>query len=528
MKLSPRITDSVVPVTIAIVAFALYAFFPWATSRDTMLRFNSPDETANYLFSERLATGMGLSIPEPLLERSGGVLHPRSTVAVQATIAPASFIGLPVFYGVIGFVLGIGILPYLTPVVASLALVALWGIWRRLFGERLATLATVLTAIHPAYWYYASRGFYHNVLFLALVIFSAWSFFRFRETRYSVEWLVVCIFFLVGALFVRTVEVLWLLPLLLWVLWKEREHLRITHGIIAGAVLGAFLSLALLGFAVVYSAPLPTGYHQAAAAVASSASGAFITAARSILLPLGFDAGRIIANIFNNGFLLFLPLWLFVAIGFRAMRLHVPRFYMVAIGWVGAWLLVYYGSWFINDSVGFQTVTVSTSFSRYWLPLYVITMPLVAFGVTSLGKQLGRLQLVAALGCLALFTFSFSLVYFDPIEGFTAVAGRLQTYRALSREVNQLTTSTAVIVSDRSDKVFFPDRRVISPGSLPFSMYPEVLTGIGAVADVVPVYVYVPHEVDADTVARLRERQIVLQPPVALMNGGWLYPLLRL
>ncbi|PJE75854.1 hypothetical protein COV04_02830 [Candidatus Uhrbacteria bacterium CG10_big_fil_rev_8_21_14_0_10_48_11] len=517
----------------AVLAFLLYAFFPWAAS-SSPLRFNSPDETANYFFSTTVAGGSGLHFFEPLSSSVGGVIHPRAMLSIGDYLVPASFIGLPLLYGGFALVVGKATLPYLTPFFTVLALLAAYGAWRRLFSAKSALLAAALLAIHPALWYYASRGFYHNVLFLDLIIFSVWGYCRLLKQKHSVEWLTFSLLLFMLALFVRSSEVLWLLPLGLAALWALRKEVTLAQLTIAVSSAGSLAALMALVFTVLYGLPLPIGYQAVHSAASATVHGGLLQSLFSIVLPFGFHPLSIVKNFFQYGVLLVLPFWLLVSFGLygawreRRTVTSEQRWYFYSALFVSTVVALYYGSWHIADTVGVQRLTLGNSYVRYWLPMYAVWLPYAGWGLYDFFRGYTRLKPVLASLMVVLGFISFAQVYFDKSEGLALVAARLATYRDVASAVNHITGDNAVIVGDRIDKLFFPERGVISPGDRPYSTYGEVMQALPIIADAVPLYVYRLEQLtDVERAAFSAERLIVHQP-FSLPDGAWLYPVVHL
>ncbi|MEK7139596.1 MAG: hypothetical protein AAB817_02750, partial [Patescibacteria group bacterium] len=92
-------------------------------------RFNSPDETANYFWANRLAHSRGLRLAEPLNAVAGQQIHLRSdNVTAAGDVVPGSFVGWIIFLGGWGWLVGSWAIPWVTPL---LAVMALWC-WYRL------------------------------------------------------------------------------------------------------------------------------------------------------------------------------------------------------------------------------------------------------------------------------------------------------------------------------------------------------------------------------------------------------------
>ena len=132
--------------------------------------FDSPDETANYFWTARVARGEPLWYQEPLEEIGNSLIKPRSMNVVGDRVVPGSFFGLPLLYGCIATLLGEWAIPFLTPLFASLAVIAFGLLTAKLFGRGIGLMSAALLAVLTPWWYFTARGMYHNVLFLSLVM----------------------------------------------------------------------------------------------------------------------------------------------------------------------------------------------------------------------------------------------------------------------------------------------------------------------------------------------------------------------
>ncbi len=508
----------------AIVVFAAYAFFPAMTSWQRPIIFNSPDEMANFFFAHQWSEGVGLRAPEPLDAVVGNIIHPRSVTVINGNLAPASFIGLPILFGSIAIFLGEHAIFFVTPLLTVIALFALWSCWRRIFGAERAALATVIAALHPALWYFASRGFFPNVLFVDLAIFSWWGLNQIFAGKHFLEWSLFTSIMVALALLVRTVEVIWFLPLILFALYKERRLFSTVErrNIIALAIFG----VVLLGLALFYKDAL-VGYHVAAAghSLLSQIGHGLL----ALLFPFGFHPLNIVTNVFFYALVLCWPLTLLVLLGlcFDRQQLRKPYFY--AAFFLTIVLCLYYGSATIQDSVGINALSIGNSFARYWLPIYLIWLPWAAQALETITKFFStRRHAVLLTLLLMLSVWSFVVVFFDATEGLSYVAARLESYRAVHDAVIQATGDDAVIVTERADKIFFPDRRVISPGDRPALTFPEVINNLPHLVDLVPVYYYLPQPLSPTEQAILQADRLYLGHALPLPNGAALYPLVHL
>ncbi len=160
------------------IFFCIYAYFNLIVMRppDTfqaanLIKFNSPDENANYFWLQRMANGQTLYYFEPLNYPGTNLIHARSLNTVDGKITPGSFLGLPIIYGFLARGLGLSVVPYLTPLFSVLGLFFFYLLIKDILkNKHLALLSIVLLSFFPAWFYYSSRGMYHNILFISLFI----------------------------------------------------------------------------------------------------------------------------------------------------------------------------------------------------------------------------------------------------------------------------------------------------------------------------------------------------------------------
>lgn len=515
---------------VVMVAFVAYAFFPAMTMFGEMPRLNSPDETINWTTALRVADGRGVGVYEPLNAVAENIIRPRAMTVIGEYIVPVSFLAMPVMYGAIGAVTSSLVIPFLTALVTALVLPMVYGVWRRYFGERVALIATVVWAFHPAVWYYASRGMYHNVLFVDLLIVAWWVYLVAKEKKWHLDWVLALTLVISLAIAVRLNELVWILPVLLVAWWSNRQDLRWKHYVTGCVVVGVFwvgwywLQQSVYGGASVqYTTPTQSTY--------------WIKQWLLLIWPFGFDVGTLSLNVQRYLLILGLPMWLMVwvwlVVRWQTLSDDLREFknkYLILTLFVTCWLLLYYGSWGVVDTVGESGVTVGNSHVRYWLPVYFVWMPYVALGIDTVSRwfRVEHKRIITVSIVMFMVCYGFLVTFFDKYEGLTAIAARLQDSRATAMLISEVTSPDAVIIGDRSDKLFFPDRRVISPGTLPYYMYDELWRALPVLMNKAPVYVYGLGIIDNEVMSKFGELGIIFDQPIALPDGGWLYPLIQL
>ncbi|MBI4133781.1 hypothetical protein HY478_04145 [Candidatus Uhrbacteria bacterium] len=521
---SPRAARRrIITVGLAIVLFFAYAYLAVRAPQGV---WNSPDEMANAYFTARFAEESVLHTLEPLEGVARGTLHPRSIAVVEEFLVPGGFHGLAVIYGLIAKVTGFGFLDFVTPLVAVLAVCA----WRRLiehlFGDRAGTIAAAVLAVTPAWWYWTNRGLYHNVLFVALLIFAAY-FFVVRPLRahlFQAENLLaiklrrltplfdpfVAGLALGAAWWVRTAEITWTaLGAVLLLICARRAHRWRELFAFVVAVGIAFAPALVLNDAL-YGSPLRTGYAPTeviASAVSLRGGGADETISAEIatapsaprddrnnssairdvtntlqatsyklqatLFPFGFHPRTALNHFIDYGVRLHWGMTIMLAAallwcGYEFLRGRSSREHTVLVilfGAVTAWLVSVYGSWVVRDNPDPGAITIGISYSRYWLPAFVLGSGVIGVASAHWTERLRtrvRGVLLAA-GLILFAVFSFYIVFLTTGDGLFAVNKTLHGYARVRADVLARTAEESVIVVDRGDKIFFPDRRVITP-----------------------------------------------------------------
>ncbi len=515
----------------AAVGVLFFLLYSWPVWRHPAV-FTSPDETANYVFTQNVRSGNGLAIAEPLNGRTALTIAPRSTSVVSETIVPGSFSGLILIYGMFARVIGMQAVFFLLPLFTVFALFALYDLFRRLVPKHTALLASFLAAVHPAVWLYTGRPFYHTMLFIDLLILSIWMFVlacrRKRLWMFGVAGLLASL-----ALLTRTSEVVWLIPLFVFLAVFLRASLHRKHLVVFFGVLAVSLAYILFLNRSLYGGWLTIGY------VADNSSAAVVDSLLERLLyfvlPFGFSPER--AGTYALDYLITIfPFYGLLSVFGVGLFLHsvvqrsvsfVQRWYgFLGIGLV-CWLVAYYGSGLVGEIPENGDIVLSASYIRYWLPLYLWSMPFVAQAILSVGQWF-RLsafsRFLPAILFLLIVISSFQIVMLDADHGFLAVRQRLEESRAKQRVFARVLPQNALVVAGAADKLFFPAYRVIV--ELP-NTSETVRASMKALSPDVSWYFY---DVTLDPLSRAnRERLnaagIALNPVSTVAVGETLYQL---
>ncbi len=386
---------------------------------------------------------------------------------------------------------------FLTPMIAGLALFAWRGTVERIFNRQIAFVATVLLAFHPAWWYYSARGMMHNVLFVSLLMFAVWflvarPFRKWLKDKYR-GWLADLALVLAGLLFglgllVRTAEVFWLLPVVIVVLIMLWKQIRWPGALLFG--LSVLIALAPMFFLnnSMYGGPLEFGYTAQTESGSDARQGvisdnslpAVIPTEPASVLPFDFNLRSILRHILHYGMELFW--WFTVAVlvsfplairGLNRKRKSSEQtkqplqwtFHAVFL-LSGLLLAGLYGSWTFTDNPDPNLITIANSYVRYWLPVFLFTSVYAATVLVWLKDKM-RTKLSGTFMVVAILILFAGLgirgTFFALEDGLVEVRETLIRSHEIKTSVLELTEVDAVIVVDRADKIFFPDRKVMYP-----------------------------------------------------------------
>ena len=527
-----KIQSNAIFLSFFVLLFLFYSFLAFKSPG----KFTSPDETANFYFIKQFAGNLSFKTAEPL-NGTAPIVAPRSIMVQKDALLPGSFFGMPLLYGAIGWFLGKWIILFLTPLFSAIAVFVFYKLLNLIFDRRTALISAGLMAIHPAFWYYTARGMFHNALFLDLLIIGLWGIAAIltshhlrgtaqNNTQNRAEYKKNLILYLAaglavgGAVAVRTSEVIWIAVLLLAVVIIFRKLIDWRIGIWIASI-GMIISMIpilyqnnkLYGNALTFSYTVgpekaevvstQTGSGKASELVSGSVNiieksfnniaGLFEKA----IFPFGIHWDNISANVWNYGIWLVWPfalLSLFGCVLFfrngiinliyssvrRSSDKRVMLIYFILYLFIAGYLILYYGSWKINDNIlGSNLVSLEQAYSRYWLPIYIFGLPFAAMAAQTLIKNAlailsnrcadsrGKIRRIArnAILCFAvllLFNFSVSSAVLERNVGLAKVRQNTLEYKEVADKAKRLIESSAIIAAGKADKVFFPEFKVIA------------------------------------------------------------------
>lgn len=438
---------------------------------------------------ERLRETGTAKVSEPLAPTFPW-LHPRSYVAVGEALLPVGFLGWPWWLSQFSRFLPMSILPVLASLLAASGVIPWYLLLRRKFGPFAAWWGTALAWTFPPVLLYLNRSFFTHVPQLTFAIWALWLLLLSAEksqpsSRKGIVMRLVAGLLLGIALSFRPIEAVWLLPLfylthrqfasLTWQAW-----IQVVCGTLIGILPLAFAQASTYGrwFRVGYwlrSNPDPSALVPSAAPAAPWYLG---------IAPYGIHPRAIWWNI-RSFYVSALWPWLIAVVvgcvysGFifirltshalvsnlfkrRLIQLVGQKVACLILGFSIGWLLLIYGSGLYTDHIRVGAVTIGNSFLRYTLPFGFIFAWFVAhFARRVEGLRPSRI-LFSLMGSLLIVAGIYGAFFHDD-ESLIQTRREVQRYTEIHTATRDYFKPGDVILSDRSDKIFFPTFRAVSP-----------------------------------------------------------------
>lgn len=442
--------------------------------------FVSPDETSYALVAKEIALHGQAYISDSMV-RAFPWVHPRSWVSVSDHLAPIGFFGWSWVLSFFYHFGGLAILPWIGSLFLLSSAWPFFQLLKKKFTFDAAWWGTLIAFTVPSVILYANRSLFPNTPFLALSLWILWLV-DYVTLHPTVKrgWYILMGVCSVLLFSFRPIEFIWFAP---WLVWFGRD-IRPTRRHLIEFVIGAliiFIPLAALAHGA-YGSVFGFGYgrsdrvasiqYQVSSIGQSSAtSDTSYALLDTVHLPFGFHPHAILWNVRVYFGWILLP-WTFLSIGClvqylrrRKTRARARRRDMLIVlsGWTVLILLVIYGSGVYLDRFGpMHTATIGNSFLRYLLPL----APLVGLAFAFLWRQYFSLPTYRRWGMacgifLVMFGMYRGLLADD--EGVLATRRAIQQYPAIRQAASHWFQPGDIILSERSDKIFFPLFRGVSP-----------------------------------------------------------------
>ncbi|MFH1745349.1 MAG: hypothetical protein ABH881_04275 [bacterium] len=508
-------------IILAIIFFVGTSFLNYkifAFGENDFVKFNSPDENANYIFTKLYAQTGEFDIFEKYNLYAKDIMSPRSVRSDAGVLKPMSFLGMIIIYGKIACALGYKIIPYITPFLASLGLIFYFLFIKKFFGRDIAFISTLLLIFFPVFIYYTARSMFHNVPLIVFIIMGLYFGAEGSEDKKNEDdepffrWKTFFCFALSGiffglAIIARTSELIWIAPMLfiIWIInFKKIVFFRLI-------IFLSFLFLAMLPAfyhnQALYGSPLFGGYPEmnraisdvvenSAALISSTAQGRLnsswdqVIKIKNLIFYFGvhplFSAKMVYYYFVKMFYWLFWPAVLGAII--YLMKIHKWEkkhwSYIMSFLAVSFILSLYYGSWVFHDNPDPHQYTIGNSYTRYWLPIYLGALPFVALAIAKtvsvsakyifktdppslrFGVASKKIFIVICQAVLisAIIFLGIRFVLVGSEEGLLYLPEKMAGAKLESQKVLELTPSNAVVITKYHDKFLFPERKVIVGG----------------------------------------------------------------
>ncbi len=389
-----------VVAVLAVCFFIASSAFISKSQENGFVKWSSPDENANYVFTKLYTQTGELKIFEKYNLYADDVIHPRSFRSDDGQLKPVSFLGIILVYGTIAKLTTYEAIPYLTPFFASIGIIIFYLSIKKLFGRKNAFLSALLLVSFPPFFYYTTRSMMHNILFTVMLLMGLYfTFWMFTKNNWlNLFFSALSGFFIGLAVITRTSELLWLTPILciMWIFNFKKV------GLIKLLIFLSFAFLAILPVLnwnqMLYGGFFKGGYTEMNSSIITIASASKDLVKSTAVGELNYH-GQLIEKIKNNIFyfgfhprqalrmfyyyfvemfpLVFWPAFLGLILFLQRFRKWKKKHfvYLLSLIVASAILVAYYGSWEFYDNPNKMSHTIGNSYVRYWLPIYLGAIP---------------------------------------------------------------------------------------------------------------------------------------------------------
>jgi len=504
-------------------------------------KFTSPDETANFYFINLFIEEGQLRFHEPLNEIADGLVKPRSMGFVDGYTVPGSFFGMIILYGLIGKIFGSGIILFLTPLFSIIGVLFFYLLLKEVFSKQVAFVSALFLFVLPPFWHYSTRGMFHNILFISLLIIGVYCLVKVLNNKFGNT--KQLLFFLISGLFiglslmVRTSETIWvgLALLILFIFNRSKINWK---SIISFAVPIIIIFFIIFNInSQLYGSPLSFSAGGSSDSVSEqSISHNILYKASQLILPFGVDFDRIGDSLYKYVVLIFPWFSILFFIGLAWLLKNIFLNFLTNIFpnvgpyckklqpklkiyfWIyivtAIWLVLYYGSYEFYEYIDKSKIILGSSYLRYWLPLYIFGLPFCALALMEIKKIFKNRKsgyLVVIIIIFLFFLLSISKVLLDPLHGIYKI--KMNNSISINKEqvfFNE-TGPDSVIIAGSADKVFFPKRKVMVSLPKDNKKFKELITKL--VGQVEVYYFFNPLDSNSEEILnRFKQNNFLTRP----------------
>jgi len=441
----------------------------------------SPDETANAISAISLVKNGNFGYDWHMPSEFAWA-HPRSYVLVPELnrMAPVGFLGVPLILAACFALFGLFGILFFTPLLALATLWPLWKILPETWVKPVKFMTLFVWMSFPAVILYANRGTFAQLPVVCLAVWIWWLITKckIQNSKFKIWRLLVAGGVSGLALCMRPTEALWLIPMVVaaWLYGRASDEKAAQKStwqqvvwFCAPLILVLFIG-AYFGY-MTYGSWLVSGYQIRPVAQQAAANVTEVLHTQSLsvfsALPFGLHPRNIIWNVqMYLGWLLWPWTFLLLAGGILLVKEKFwknPSVYpVIAMAWTIVVVVFFYGNGIYQDHVQINAVTIGNSFIRYILPIS-IPMALAAGCVFSSLWRHWPLKIFAVCLTVAMVSGGIWLASSHDDEGLLSNERELIRYQQFRNAAVRLHQHGSFVLSDRSDKVFYPSLMAVSP-----------------------------------------------------------------
>jgi|SRR3989344_5909416 len=536
---------NLVLILLLAVFFALYSFLAWSTIWPLARHFNHfifnwPDENANYFFAAIFAKHGVLFFPEYLNVLSDNLLHSRSINVVDANLVPVAFLPTVAIFGLFFKFLGPWGILFFTPLLALITIYIIYRLSYLLWSDHKFSLTIAILLLSASPWlYFANFSFLPTVLFIFLLSagYGCWARSLKVGDRHGLYWQGGTVL-LSLAVVSRPSEIVWVAFIALFIIYLHRSVLDLKRLLASVFILLAIGAWSLGLNYLTYGHYLSFGYFDMQGGNLSSEFNDHTNSWRSWLIllfsPFGFDIKSIAYNFYHYFIriglykvILALLAIIFLAVKYKrfsSMPKVWQRYFILVIP-VFILILLYYGSWDIADPLVKSLNRLSSSYVRYFMPLYILILPLAAWALLKIfWRENKTVQLSFYFVLIVIAIVSIRGAFLVGPDGLLDTRQALLGYYQQFAVVREIAPPSSLILTNREDKIFFPYYKVVVPqGSL--ALWPR----LASLVDRVPLYFYTNKSDEEIALDQQAAQQVNLElvEPVSIWEDFRLFKIIK-
>jgi len=512
IKLNHKYTKIILSICIFVFLIILYSWFNWSVLQPLTHEFNSqyifnwPDAMANNYFINQFIESSTFVQSETLNVILNDIVRPRSVNIVNHNIVPAGFLGVLIFYGWLGKMFTKYAVIYFTPIIASIGVFVFYFFVKELINKRAAIISALLLATLAPYIFFANQTMLATVPFLVAAISGFYCLMKSNDYQGKKSNVAhVLSGFLLGlAVIIRYQEALWIVASLIIILLSQLKQIKLKQ--ILFFILGFIFPIAimLLYNWQTYGDFLTVGYlrmnnptdsiaYRLPAEISVNHENNLFAYLKLLFLPFGFSARNIYHNFIQYVWMPYAPYLAFFLVGVvvwatsKVKKSYQQKVYAACAGLSSLILILYYGSWIFTDTMVLRNNIISSSYTRYWLPILIMILPVIGYLLDHVlrkaKKVLSSRFILVVITIILLLFISVTKAFTAKDDGLLAQAEVTRQYYERAQAVSSIIEPNSLILVEREDKLFFPTYKVIT-----FEQNYSIFSELRKVVSEVPVY----------------------------------------